>query len=98
MEFEWDLSKELRNIRKHGVTFSEAVESFLDKKGFQLVDAKHSVKEKRLFWVGQTSTGRLITTRFTMRGSRIRLIGSAEWRKFRRLYDERTKARTPEGG
>lgn len=29
MEFEWDLSKEMANVRKHGVTFSEAVESFL---------------------------------------------------------------------
>lgn len=36
MEFEWDLSKELVNARKHGVTFSEAVESFFDPHGFQL--------------------------------------------------------------
>ncbi|MGE3154475.1 MAG: BrnT family toxin [Nitrospiraceae bacterium] len=98
MEFEWDISKELINIRKHGVTFSEAVESFFDQKGVQLVDAKHSLKENRFFWLGQTSTGRVLTTRFTMRGSKIRIIGSAEWRRFRRLYDERTKARTPEGG
>ena len=28
MEFEWDLSKEIANIRKHGVAFSEAVETF----------------------------------------------------------------------
>lgn len=52
MEFEWALSKELENLRKHRVTFSEAVESFLDPQGFQLVDAKHSVREKRFFWVG----------------------------------------------
>ena len=58
MEFEWALSKELENLRKHGVTFSEAVESFLDPQGFQLVDAKHSVREKRFFWVGRLSTGR----------------------------------------
>jgi uncharacterized DUF497 family protein len=45
MEFEWDLSKEVENLRKHGITFSESVESFLDPYGFQLVDAKHSVRE-----------------------------------------------------
>ena len=91
MEFEWALSRELENLRKHGVTFSEAVESFLDPQGFQLVDAKHSVREKRFFWVGRLSTGLVLTTRFTKRGGKIRIFGSADWRKFRRLYDERTK-------
>ncbi|BFU91664.1 MAG: hypothetical protein NTAFB01_28510 [Nitrospira sp.] len=92
MEFEWDLSKELENLRKHGITFLEAAESFLDPHGFQLVDVKHSVREKRLFWIGQLSTGRVLTTRFTKRSGKIRIIGSAEWRKFRRLYHARTKA------
>ena len=77
MEFEWDLSKELVNVRKHGVTFSEAVESFFDPRGFQLVDVKHSRKEGRIYWVGKSETGRVLTTRFTRRGRRIRadLIG-----------------------
>ncbi|MEP6890882.1 MAG: BrnT family toxin [Nitrospirota bacterium] len=91
MEFEWALSKELENLRKHGVTFSGAVESFLDPQGFQLVDEKHSVREKRFFWVGRLSTGRVLTTRFTKRGDKIRIFGSADWGKFRRLYDARTK-------
>ena len=95
MEFEWDLSKELTNIRKHEVTFSEAVESFLDPEGFQLVDVQHSTRESRFFWVGQASRGRVLTTRFTKRGNKIRIIGSAEWRRFRRLYHARTKAQSP---
>ena len=93
MEFEWDLTKELENLRKHGIPFSDAVESFLDPHGFQLVDAKHSVREKRFFWVGRLSTGQVLTTRFTKRGGKIRIIGSASWRKFRRVYDARTKNR-----
>lgn len=91
MEFEWDLSKELVNVRKHGVTFPEAVESFMDPHGFQLTDAKHSREEGRFYWVGKSGTGRVLTTRFTRRGRKIRIIGSAEWRKFRRLYHETTK-------
>jgi uncharacterized DUF497 family protein len=91
MEFEWELSKELENIRKHQLTFSQAVESFLDLVGFQLVDEKHSSAEKRFYWVGKVSTGRVLTTWFTKRGRKIRIIGCAEWRKFRRLYDETTK-------
>ena len=42
MEFEWDADKELANIRAHKVAFSEAVETFFDAKGFQMVDRKHS--------------------------------------------------------
>ena len=96
VEFEWDLEKEIQNIRKHRVSFTEAVESFLDPYGFQLTDIKHSVQEKRLYWVGRVSTGRILTTRFTKRGNKIRIIGSAEWRKFRRFYHETTQSQPPE--
>ena len=57
MEFEWDLSKEMVNIRSHKITFSEAVESFFDPHGFQLVDVKHSQEEKRFYWVGKSVGG-----------------------------------------
>ena len=90
MEFEWDSSKEIINIQKHGVSFMEAVETFYDPMGFQLTDEKHSRQESRYFWVGRSRSGRILTTRFTRRGSMIRIIGSAEWRQFRRLY-EKTK-------
>jgi uncharacterized DUF497 family protein len=96
VEFEWDLQKEIQNICKHSVSFTEAVESFLDPAGFQLVDVKHSVQEKRLYWVGRISTGRVLTTRFTRRRNKIRIIGSAEWRQFRRLYHETTQSQPPE--
>ena len=71
MKFEWDLEKEIQNIRKHRISFTEAVESFLDPHGFQLVDIKHSLQEKRLHWVGRVSAGRVLTTQFTKRGSKI---------------------------
>jgi uncharacterized DUF497 family protein len=96
VEFEWDLEKEIKNIRKHRVDFSEAVESFLDPHGFELVDSAHSAQEKRLYWVGRISSGRILTTRFTKRGKTIRIIGSAEWRKFRRFYHETTKSESLE--
>lgn len=92
MEFEWDISKESANIIiKHGVAFTEATTCFTDSNGFQLSDALHSRTEQRLFWVGRSSAGRILTTRFTERGDKVRIIGSAEWRKFRRLYDEATE-------
>lgn len=91
MEFEWDLSKEIDNLQKHGISFAEAVETFSDPKGFQLRDIKHSSVEVRFFWVGKSESGKILTTRFTRRGNIIRIIGSASWRKFGRLYHERTQ-------
>jgi uncharacterized DUF497 family protein len=61
VEFEWDLSKDNENIRKHGVSFAEAVESFLDPQGFQLTDSNHSGSETRWYSIGCLATGRLLT-------------------------------------
>jgi uncharacterized DUF497 family protein len=92
VDFEWDAVKEFINLRKHKVSFAEAVESFLDPNGLQLVDRKHSRRELRLYWVGKSSRGTILTTWFTRRDDKIRIIGCAEMRRFRRLYDETTKA------
>ena len=93
MEFEWDLRKEAENSKKHHASFLEAVETFSDPSGFALRDDKHSTGEERFYWIGKTGKGRILTTRYTRRGNRIRLIGSAEWREFRSLYHEKTKTR-----
>ena len=91
MDFEWDGAKELENLKKHKVSFREALSSFFDVKGVQLDDLSHSQTEKRFYWIGKSENGRVITTYFTKRGKNIRIIGSAEWRKFRRLYYEATE-------
>ena len=91
MEFEWDANKEEANIKKHGVTFGESVDTFFDPNGIQLTDKSHSSIEKRFYWVGKSKSGRILTTYFTQRDSTIRIIGCAEWRKFRRIYHEAAK-------
>jgi uncharacterized protein len=91
MDFEWDLSKEEENFRKHGVRFMEAVESFSDPDGFALRDKKHSLCEDRFYWVGKSTSGLILTTRYTRRGNKIRIIGSAEWRRFKKMYHETAK-------
>ena len=48
MEFEWDASKEADNLRKHRVSFAEAVESFFDPHGLRLVDETHSAAMERI--------------------------------------------------
>ena len=91
MEFEWDYSKEAENLKKHGVSFAEAVETFFDPNGVVLEDERHSLAEERFYWVGKSDRGRILTTRFTRRGEKIRIFGCAEWRRFRRLYYEATE-------
>lgn len=46
VKFGWNFAKDNENIRKYGVSFAEAVESFLDHEGFQLTGGKHSAPEK----------------------------------------------------
>jgi len=87
MEFEWDESKAIANDRKHRVSFFEAVESFEDPHGIALRDEKHSHHETRRYWIGRCRSGRVLTTWFTERKGVIRIIGSAELRKFRRIYE-----------
>ena len=91
MEFEWDNKKDKANQGKHKTAFMEAVNTFFDPKGFQFIDESHSGDEKRYYWVGLSKSGKVLTTYFTRRGDKIRIIGCAEWRKFRRLYYETTK-------
>lgn len=76
LEFEWDQRKARTNARKHGVTFEEAVESFLDVLGRIERDVSHSVLEDRWLNVGATFSGRLLVTTYTLRGRAIRFIGS----------------------
>lgn len=91
MEFEWDAKKARENIKKHKVSFAEACESFEDPNGFVLEDTVHSQSEDRFYWIGKSSSGKILTTRFTMRKRNIRIIGSAEWREFKVIYNEKTK-------
>jgi uncharacterized DUF497 family protein len=59
LEFEWDLLKDVANLKKHGCSFLETVESFNDPNGLQLVDLTHSSNEERHYWVGRSAKDRV---------------------------------------
>ena len=79
MTFEWDESKNLSNIEKHGVSFNEAMRAFLDPNRKVRFSAKHSRDEMRYYCLGKV-TGRIMTVRFVLRGAKIRIIGAGYWR------------------
>ncbi len=87
LEFEWDTSKAESNFKKHGISFLEAMETFYDPFGIHMIDSKHSEVEVRSYWIGKSKAGRILTSWFTLRGPIVRLIGAAELRKHRRLYE-----------
>jgi len=74
MEFEWDRRKAERNLRKHGVSFEEAVSVFVDPDELMIDDPDHSFEEQRFVSVGHSVLGRLLVVGYTECGSKIRLI------------------------
>jgi len=88
--FEWDLTKSLLNLKKHGCSFEEAMEVFADPNVIHLEDPKHSSEENRYYAVGQTTQGFILTVRYTLRGETIRIFGASLWRKWRKFYEQNT--------
>ncbi len=85
--FAWDRAKENANIRRHKLSFSEAVEAFADPHRIVARDDKHSLEEERLFCIGLVKN-RIATVRFTFRGKIVRVFGAGFWRKGRTIYEK----------
>jgi len=76
MKFEWDTDKEKRNIKKHKISFDEAVTVFYDPLSATFHDPEHSIAENRFITVGYSSQGRLFVVSHTERGDAIRIINA----------------------
>jgi uncharacterized protein len=84
--FEWDEKKNTENQLKHGVSFFEAQQAFLDRNRLIAEDLDHSTDELRYYCFGRVLDD-IITVRFTYRGYKIRIIGAGYWRKGRKIYE-----------
>jgi uncharacterized DUF497 family protein len=88
IEFEWDPAKAEANLRKHGVSFEEAVTAFSDALSSTIPDPLHSVGESRCVLIGLSSAGRLVVVVHVDRGAKIRLISARPaTRKERNQYE-----------
>ena len=87
--FEFDTEKEAKNLAKHGIDFETASEVFFDDNVIVAPDSKHSHVEFRWYAVGKIKDGRIVTVWFTRREGKVRIIGAAELRKWRREYEKR---------
>lgn len=87
--FEWDQNKANSNLRKHSVSFEEALTALLDPFSSTALDPGHSVDEYRFVTFGLSARRRLLTVSFTERGNRIRIISARlATKREREIYEE----------
>lgn len=60
MKFSWDTKKEQTNLKKHKVSFEEAVSVFYDPLAKVTDDPDHSQDENRLILIGHSSRQNLL--------------------------------------
>ncbi len=86
-EFEWNETKAQSNFEKHGVTFEEAAEVFLDP--FHVMGNASANREAREFALGYSIAERLLLVVHLERGERIRMISArVATRTEQKLYEQ----------
>ncbi len=89
MDFEWDSAKAAANVRKHGVSFEEAVSALKDDLAATARDLEHSVVEFRFITIGVSAYGRLLAVSHTERVNKLRIISARlATRMERKIYEE----------
>lgn len=87
--FEFDPAKATANLKKHGVSFAEAMTVFGDPLASTLPDDQHSLEQNRFITVGISFNHRLLFVVYTETSSGVRLIGArAATAAERKQYEE----------
>jgi uncharacterized DUF497 family protein len=87
MNFEWDPAKAAANLKKHRVSFADAVLSLEDSLALTMPDPD-SCGQERFICLGADPSGRLLVTVFVHRADRIRIIASGKASRGERLIYE----------
>lgn len=75
MDFEFDRDKAVANLRKHGVSFDEAITSLFDPEALAHEDTD-SLGENRWVLLGMSNKGKLLVVVYTLRKDSIRIISA----------------------
>jgi len=97
MRFEWNPEKAASNVRKHGISFDEAVTVFKDPLAFIFDDTTHSEYEHREIIIGTSTVRRMILVCFVERlESVVRIISARPaTRQEIKDYEENAHNQTP---
>ncbi|MBD2778722.1 BrnT family toxin [Iningainema tapete] len=89
IDFDWDNEKAKVNIRKHGVSFTDATTVFDDPLSITLDDTLHSQEEDRFLIIGYSQQQMLLVVAYTYRGNNIRIISARiATRRERKIYEQ----------
>lgn len=73
-DLEWDAQKEQDNLKKHGISLTEAVTALEDEYAITIEDDQPG--ERRFITIGMEENGRILLVVYTYRGSIIRIISA----------------------
>lgn len=90
MTYQWDPNKARLNLRKHGISFADAVGVFEDENAITIED--EAEREARFITVGRDFLRRILVVVYTFRGDIIRIISvrKASARE-RKVYEEQNE-------
>jgi uncharacterized DUF497 family protein len=74
--YEWDEAKAVSNLRRHGVSFTEATTVFLGPCALTFDDPDHSIVEEREVTIGYSTFQRVLFVSHCAREARIRIISA----------------------
>ena len=77
ISFEWDTNKNIKNIKKHNVSFEEAASVFFDEEALMIPDPDHSQQEERFLLLGYGEYAKLLVVCHCYRESNVIRIISA---------------------
>ena len=86
--FEWDDQKAASNLRKHGVSFDEAVSVFADGQALTFADTDHFEFEDRGRTYGISNKGRLLVVVHTERRNNVRIISARKATRYEKSFYE----------
>lgn len=94
--FQWDPTKALSNLHKHGVRFDQAATVFLDTHALTVYDEANSLAEERWFTLGFDAAGNLLAVAHTYQivggTNRIRIVSARKAsRRERQVYQEKPR-------
>ena len=88
-KFEWANQKAASNLRKHGVSFDEAVSVFADGFALTFADTDHFESEDRSRTYGISNKGRLLVVVHTERRNNVRIINARKATRYEKsIYEQ----------
>ena len=90
MTYQWDPNKAKSNLKKHGVSFADAVGVFEDENAITIQDEHAS--EERFITIGRDFLSRILVVVYTFRNIVIRIISARKaTARERKLYEEQNE-------